>query len=159
MDASQRHVTLTHEYHFVHTIINGWCALTTVYWNTVNHSQSIPFSRNILWNLAYPVTVNRVRLLKALTVIWWHLRFYRQLGASQVYTILWRHGRLTPPNCNCNCSVSKCFYCLSGAVFLWQLSSVVKMNLAHGTTFLCLDRLNKRSSMYYLDLNAILVER
>ena len=54
------------------------------------------FSRNILWNFACPLTVNRVRLSAALTVICWHLRLGRRLGAFQIYTIRWRHSRLAP---------------------------------------------------------------
>ena len=53
-------------------------------------------SRNILWNLAYPLTVNRVRLSASLTVICWHLRLGRRLGAFQIHTIRWRHIRLAP---------------------------------------------------------------
>ena len=54
------------------------------------------FSRNILWNFACPLTVNRVRLSAALTVICWHLRLGRRLGAFQIHTIRWRHSRLAP---------------------------------------------------------------
>ena len=54
------------------------------------------FSRNIWWNLAYPLTVNRVRLSAALTVICWHLRLGHRLGAFQIHTIRWRHSRLSP---------------------------------------------------------------
>ena len=54
------------------------------------------FSRNIWWNLAYPLTVNRIRLSAPLTVIWWHLRLGRRLGAFQIHTIRWRHSRLAP---------------------------------------------------------------
>ena len=54
------------------------------------------FSRNIWWNLAYPLTVNRIRLSAPLTVICWHLRLGRRLGAFQIHTIRWRHSRLAP---------------------------------------------------------------
>ena len=59
-------------------------------------SKSMSFSRNIWWNLAYPLTVNRVRLSAALTVICWHLRLGHRLGAFQIHTIRWRHSRLAP---------------------------------------------------------------
>ena len=54
------------------------------------------FLRNIWWNLAYPLTVNRVRLSAPLTVICRHLRLGRRLGAFQIHTIRWRHSRLAP---------------------------------------------------------------
>ena len=54
------------------------------------------FLRNIWWNLAYPLTVNRVRLSAALTVICWHLRLGGQLGAFQIHTIWWCHSHLAP---------------------------------------------------------------
>ena len=54
------------------------------------------FSRNIWWNLAYPQSINRVRLSAALTVICWHLRLGRRLGAFQIHTIRWRHSRPAP---------------------------------------------------------------
>ena len=54
------------------------------------------YSRNIWWNLAYPLTVNRVRLSAPLTLICWHLRLGRRLGAFQIHTIRWRHSRLAP---------------------------------------------------------------
>ena len=54
------------------------------------------FSGNIWWNLAYPLTVNHVRLSAALTVICWHLRLGLRLGAFQIHTIRWRHSRLAP---------------------------------------------------------------
>ena len=53
-------------------------------------------SRNIWWNLAYPLTVNRVRLSASLTVICWQLRLGRRLDAFQIHTIRWRHSRLAP---------------------------------------------------------------
>ena len=53
-------------------------------------------SRNIWWNLAYPLAVNRVRLSASLTVICWHLRLGRRLGAFQIHTIRWRYNRLAP---------------------------------------------------------------
>ena len=56
----------------------------------------MPFSRNIWWNLAYPLSVNRVRLSEALTVICWHLRLGGRLGAFQINTIRWCHNSLAP---------------------------------------------------------------
>ena len=53
-------------------------------------------SRNILWNLAYPLTVNRVQLSASLTLICWHLRLGCRLGAFRIHTIRWRHSRLAP---------------------------------------------------------------
>ena len=67
------------------------------------------FSQNIWWNLTYPLTVNRIRLSAPLTVICWHLRLGRRLGAFQIHTIRWRHSRLAPLTVTVTVTVSVAF--------------------------------------------------
>ena len=52
------------------------------------------------------LTVNRVRLSAALTVICWHLRLGRRLGAFQIHTIQLRHSRLAPLTVTVSVSVA-----------------------------------------------------